>query len=412
MKYGLIGKKLGHSYSPQLHALFGDPDYRLVELAEREVGDFVTKGAFCGLNVTIPYKETVIPFLQDISPEAARIGSVNTIVRDARGLHGYNTDYFGFAALLRRSGIDPAGKKCLVLGSGGSSRTVCTVLTDLGAACVTLISRSGENNYGNLDRHRDAALLVNTTPVGMYPQNGAAPLSLDGFDALEAVADIIYNPARTALLLEAEKRGIKTAGGLPMLAFQAKYARELFDGAPIPDSRAEDAIAALERQMRSIVLVGMPGCGKSTVGELLAQRLGRPFWDTDALYEQKYGVTPAQAILGGGEPAFRRAESSIVADISRQSGAAISCGGGSVLSAQNRDALRQNSYVIWLQRDPAQLCREDRPLSSGEDALRQLAQQRTPLYRAICDASVSNDAAPEDAVKSILEVLGYENSDC
>ena len=221
MKCGLLGRKLGHSYSPQIHALLGNYSYQLFEKEPEEIGDFLKNGDFTGLNVTIPYKKEVIPFLDELSPAAARLGAVNTIVRRDGKLIGHNTDYFGFRRLVQESGLQVAGKKVLVLGSGGASSTAVAVLQELGAK-VTVISRSGENNYENLDRHADAAVIANTTPVGMYPNTGKSALSLDGFPRLEGVLDAVYNPARTQILLDAERRGLAAVNGLWMMVAQAK----------------------------------------------------------------------------------------------------------------------------------------------------------------------------------------------
>ena len=303
--YGLIGEKLGHSFSPYIHGELGGYDYSLIELERGELGRFLKRGAFRGLNVTVPYKKDVIPYCAWLSPEARRIGSVNTIVNDGGLLRGYNTDYFGFVCMLRKAGIDVKGKKALVLGSGGASLTVQTALHDLGAKSVTVISRGGEDNYGNLERHADARLIVNTTPVGMYPKVEAAPLSLEIFPDCEAVADIIYNPSRTKLLLDAEARGIPCANGLPMLVAQAKAAAELFLGRDIPDARIDEITSVIEKRTKNIILIGMPGCGKTTVGKLLARSLGREFADTDEMIVREGGRSIPDIFASDGEAAFR-----------------------------------------------------------------------------------------------------------
>ena len=274
MMYGCIGEKLGHSFSKEIHNLLADYEYELCEVARDELCDFALKRNFKAINVTIPYKEEIIPYLYYIDEHAREIGAVNTVVNRDGKLYGYNSDYYGFQAMVLRTRIDVSGKKVLVLGSGGASVTVRAVLEDLGAQ-VVLISRSGENHYGNLDRHRDAALIVNTTPVGMYPHNGSAPLSLEGFTALEGVLDLIYNPARTQLLMECEKYGIPGFNGLWMLVAQAKEAAEYFGGKEIPDSMIETVYRKMSAQMQNIVLIGMPGCGKSTIGKILAQKTGK-----------------------------------------------------------------------------------------------------------------------------------------
>ena len=294
MECGLLGRKLGHSYSPQIHACLGDYSYTLFEKEPEEVADFLKNGDFTGLNVTIPYKKTVIPYLDELSPAAKKLGAVNTVVRREDGtLFGHNTDYFGFASLLNRSGLDVAGKKVLVLGSGGASNTVTAVLTGLGAEAV-VISRSGENNYENLQRHEDAAVIVNATPVGMYPNTAASPVDLRQFPHCEGVLDLIYNPARTALLQQAETLGIPHLGGLYMLAEQARCAAQLFTGEVIPAIRTQEAYRTLRSRMENRILVGMPGCGKSAVAEALGKALGREVLDTDAYIEEHTGYTPEQ----------------------------------------------------------------------------------------------------------------------
>ncbi|MBP5662439.1 MAG: shikimate kinase, partial [Clostridia bacterium] len=269
--FGLLGGRLAHSLSPQIHEMLCGYAYDLFELPEEQVAPFLEKREFDAINVTIPYKKNVMPFCTRLSDQAKRIGSVNTIRKEADGtLSGFNTDYFGFSYLLRRAGIEPEGKKALILGSGGSSVTVNAVLRDAGAREVRVISRTGEDNYQNLSRHADADIIVNTTPVGMFPQNGETPLSLDIFEHLEAVADIVYNPLKTALLLDAEARGLRCENGLSMLVAQAKAAAEIFLQTPISDTEIERVLDVLTRQTQNIVLIGMPGCGKSTA----AARLG------------------------------------------------------------------------------------------------------------------------------------------
>ena len=290
MKCGLLGGKLGHSYSPQIHSQLGDYSYELFEKKPEELEDFLKNGDFRGLNVTIPYKKDVIPYLDELSPRAKRIGAVNTIVRREDGsLIGHNTDYFGFEMMVRASGLSIAGKKVLVLGSGGASMPVVAALTEQGAN-VIVISRSGENNYNNLHLHRDASVIVNTTPVGMYPNVGNSPLDLEQFPNLEGVLDIIFNPARTQLLLDAEEKGLVAMNGLLMLVAQAKESAEWFTGKAIPDDVISAIHASLRRQMENIVLIGMPGSGKSTVGMILAEKLGKKFVDADTYLTQRQAV--------------------------------------------------------------------------------------------------------------------------
>ena len=315
LRCGLLGRKLGHSYSPQIHHELASYEYKLYEKEPEELNRFLKSGTFDGLNVTIPYKKAVMPLLDEISPEAAAIGSVNTIVNRAGKLTGYNTDAFGFTWLLQKSGVDVAGKKALVFGSGGASVTVCHVLKSLGADPVVVISRSGENNYENLDRHTDAKILVNATPLGMYPENGTSPVDLACFDAPEGVLDVVYNPARTALMLQAEALSVPHASGLSMLVAQAKKACEYFTDTKIPDTEIDRIERLLSHQMQNIILIGMPGCGKSSIGQALANTLHRPFIDADAEIVRRVGCSIPEIFAKDGEPGFRKIESAVLADL-------------------------------------------------------------------------------------------------
>lgn len=417
MHCGLLGKTLGHSVSPEIHAaLTHRYDYRLFEIPEDDLETFLRSDRFDGLNVTIPYKRAVIPYLSRLSHRARRIGAVNTILRLPDGsLAGDNTDYDGFLAMIRT--LAPAedpdsavrGKKTLVLGSGGASATVCCVLADLGASSVTVISRSGEDNYENLDRHADAELIVNTTPVGMYPNNGVSPISLtkeDGsprFPKLCGVADLIYNPLATDLILQAKALGIPAVNGLLMLVAQAKRAAELFTGQSIPDEETLRVTDLMQRQMRNLILIGMPGCGKSTVGKAVAERLHRPFFDTDSEICKRAGKTPAEIIRSEGEEAFRRVESEVVADLCKKTGIVLATGGGVVTRGENHAPMLANGKIIWILRDLSALDQTDRPLSQGDPA--ELFLRRKPLYQEFAHACVSNDTTPEEATEQVLEVF-------
>ena len=402
MNCGLLGRKLGHSYSPQIHAHLGSYRYALFEKEPEELEAFLKNGDFNGLNVTIPYKKDVIPYLDELSPAAERLGAVNTIVRRPDGrLVGHNTDYFGFRWLVKKSGLAVAGKKVLVLGSGGASNTAVAVLWELGAD-VVVISRSGENNYENLDRHADAAVIVNTTPVGMYPNTGKSPLSLEHFPALEGVLDVVYNPARTQILLDASARGLITENGLWMLVAQAKESAEWFTGRKIEDEVIARIHRALRRQMENIILVGMPGCGKTTVGQQLAQTLGRRFVDADEALEAKAGRKITQIIPAEGEAAFRTLETETLAELGKQSGLVIATGGGCVTQQRNFDLLHQNGAVFWLTRDLRKLPTDGRPLSQT-GRLGEMFAQRQPLYRRFADWEISNDGPVEETLKAILQ---------
>ena len=401
---GLLGRKLGHSYSPAIHAQLGNYSYGLFEKEPEQLEDFLVNGGWHGINVTIPYKKAVVPYCDTLSPTAQMLGSVNTVVRRPDGtLYGDNTDYDGFAALVRRSGIDAAGCKALVLGSGGASVTVCAVLRSLGAE-VTVISRSGEDNYGNLSRHADAGIIVNTTPVGMYPHNGASPVDLSLFPQCKAVFDLIYNPARTALMLQAETLGIPAFGGLHMLVAQAKRASELFTDTAISDDVIDTIRAALEREMQNVVLIGMPGCGKSSVAAALGKALGREVCDSDALVEELSGMSIPEIFAAQGEDAFRALETEAIARLSRRSGIILATGGGCVTRAENYPLLHQNGVLFWLQRDITCLPTEGRPLSQSTQ-LQTMYQQRAPLYARFADHVVNNNGTLDETVAQIKEVM-------
>lgn len=405
MVYGLLGRTLGHSYSPQIHALLADYEYRLFEVEPQDLETFLNKRKFGGINVTIPYKKAVLPYLSGISENAKRIGAVNTITvgRDG-GLYGDNTDYDGFLCLVQKSGFQVKDKKALVLGTGGASLPISTVLSDLGAREIVFISRSGENNYQNLSRHADADLIVNTTPVGMYPNNLHAPLSLSEFPKLSGVLDIVYNPQKTKLILDAERLGIPAYSGLLMLVAQGKRAAELFLGHDIPDSETDRIFKKLSTEMQNIVLVGMPGCGKTTVGKALAEQLNRPFFDADEEILKRTGKSAEAWIEACGETVFRQKETEVLESLCKQSGTVIATGGGAVTVPENADILRQNSIVFFINRDVSALPVEGRPLSKAT-ALSEMYKVRLPLYRSVCDYEIAADDGVEDVVRRILEDL-------
>lgn len=405
LRCGLLGRTLGHSYSPAIHAELGDYEYKLYEKEPQDLAAFLQSGEFDALNVTIPYKKDVMAYCAALSPAARRIGSVNTLVRRKDGtLYGDNTDADGFAYMVKTSGVGVAGKKALVFGSGGASVTACDVLKTLGASSVTVISRSGPDNYENLDRHADAEILVNTTPVGMYPKNGASPVDLTEFPNCCGVFDVVYNPARTALLLQAEKLGVRHAGGLPMLVAQARRASELFTGSQIADAEIVRIERKLAREMQNIVLVGMPGCGKSVVGAALAKRLGRPLLDSDALVTQTAQTPIPEFFRMQGEGAFRALETQALRELGKRSGAVIATGGGSVLREENYDLLHQNGVIVWLRRELSALPIDGRPVSQSV-ALDELYRTREPRYRRFADCIVDNCGSVDDAVNKIMEAL-------
>lgn len=405
LKCGLLGEKLGHSYSPQIHSMLADYEYKLFEKSPEELEDFLKSGEFDGLNVTIPYKKSVMPYCTELSPTAAQIGSVNTIVRRSDGsLYGDNTDAFGFENLIVHNGIEVKGKKALVLGTGGASVTAQAVLKNLGASEVVVISRRGEDNYENIAKHADAEIIANTTPVGMYPNNGKAAVDLTQFPKLSGVLDVVYNPARTALLLQAEKLCIPCAGGLYMLVSQAKRSCELFTGKSIPDSEIDRIERVLSHQMQNIVIIGMPGSGKTAVSTMLAERLGRKIFDTDTIVSEKAGMTIPEIFAAQGEAGFRKLETEATAEVGKLSGNIISTGGGVVTVADNYELLHQNGVIVWIERDTNKLARDGRPISLSSD-LNELYAARLPLYERFADIKADNNGDINDTVNAIMEMI-------
>lgn len=405
LKCGLLGEKLGHSYSPQIHSMLADYEYKLFEKLPEELEDFLKSGEFDGLNVTIPYKKSVMPYCAELSPTAAQIGSVNTIVRRSDGsLYGDNTDAFGFENLIVHNGIEVKGKKALVLGTGGASVTAQAVLKNLGASEVVVISRRGEDNYENIAKHADAEIIANTTPVGMYPNNGKAAVDLAQFPKLSGVLDVVYNPARTALLLQAEKLCIPCAGGLYMLVSQAKRSCELFTGKSIPDSEIDRIERVLSHQMQNIVIIGMPGSGKTAVSTMLAERLGRKIFDTDTIVSEKAGMTIPEIFAAQGEAGFRKLETEATAEVGKLSGNIISTGGGVVTVADNYELLHQNGVIVWIERDTNKLARDGRPISLSSD-LNELYAARLPLYERFADIKADNNGDINDTVNAIMEMI-------
>ncbi len=406
MRCGLLGRKLGHSYSPQIHAHLGDYPYTLFEKEPEKIGDFLRNGEFDGLNVTIPYKKDVIPYCAELSPTAKRLGAVNTIVRRNDGtLFGHNTDYFGFTSMVYRSRIPVSGKKVLVLGSGGASATVVAVLTQLHAE-VVVISRNGQNNYSNLHLHKNASVIVNTTPVGMYPHVGVSPIDLSNFPDLEGVLDVVYNPSKTQLLLDAEKRGLIVENGLWMLIAQAKESAEWFTGRKINNQVIAQIHGVLRRQMENIILIGMPGCGKSTIGSVLAEKLGKPYVDADAEVIRRAGISIPEIFEKFGENGFRKLETEVLAEYGKQSGLVIGTGGGCVTRAENYPHLHQNGRIIWLRRDLDKLPTDGRPLSQ-QNKLETMYAARKSLYEQFSDYSVSNNHSIDVTISAILQKEGY-----
>ena len=463
--YYLIGEHLPHSFSADIHRAFGRYDYALKELAPEELGPFLERRAFAGLNVTIPYKEAVLPYLDRLDPQAAAIGAVNTVVNRDGTLWGYNTDFGGMTAAMRGNGIGITGKTVLVFGTGGTSKTALAVCRALGAAEVFRVSRTGRAGAMTYDQanalfgaapaphaphetaltqnaphetapaphapHPSASqtpspegegfgpseqrglVLINTTPAGMWPDLDACPMDLFPSQArhserseesvfpLSGVFDCVYNPLRTRLVLAARARGVPAAGGLFMLVKQAALACELFTGAPVADTRVDDIANALWRKQENIVLIGMPGVGKTTVGRLLAQKTGKKFVDSDEEVERRAGKPIAALFAEAGEPAFRDLEARVIRDLAGQTGLVVATGGGAVLRAENVRRLKQNGRLILLDRPLAALTpTPDRPLGDTPEKLASLYAARRPIYLAAADEIITADA-PESAADAI-----------
>ena len=408
--YGLIGAKLGHSYSKIIHEQLAGYRYELIPLpTEAEARAFMEKRAFAAINVTIPYKQLVIPYCDVLDPKAKAIWAVNTIVNRDGKLYGYNTDYLGFSYLAKVHGVDFADKTVLILGTGGTHSTVEAVCRDSGAKTILSASRTGKFGaltYNEAMRRRDVQIIVNTTPCGMFPNMGQCMLDPTAFPQLEAVLDVVYNPFRTELLLRAEEHGIKAVGGFEMLVAQAVYAAQHFTGRFFAvDSVIPTASRRLQWELSNVSLIGMPGCGKSTVGAALAKRLNKTFVDLDEEIERRTGNNIPDIFAHEGEEAFRRYETDILADVAKHTGQVITCGGGVIKTHANVHALRQNGCVLWVQRPLGKLATGGRPLSQGGAALKQLQAERTPLYQAAAHAVLDNSGALADTVEAAVRLF-------
>ena len=406
MEYGLIGEKLGHSFSREIHQRLGGYDYLLQELTPAQLPAFLEKRDFRGVNVTIPYKQTVIPLLDEVDPKAAAIGAVNTIVNRRGRLYGYNTDYDGMAALARHAGLTLKNKNVLILGTGGTSRTAMTVAADLGAAEIRRVSRTGRGDAITYEQAADlpVQVLINTTPCGMYPGCDGQPMDLSRFGWLEGVLDAVYNPLRTRLVLQARDNGARGQGGLYMLVAQAAAACRLFLDRPLPDGALDSVYRAIHGQKQNIVLTGMPGSGKSTVGRVLARQLGRELVDTDTEIIRLAKKPIPEIFAQRGERGFRDLESQVIQEVSRRTGLVIATGGGAILREENVRRLRQNGRIYFLDR-PAEdiLPTDDRPLARDMEAVRQRYAERYPRYTSTADAAVPVRGSAEDVAAAIRE---------
>lgn len=413
MRYGLIGEKLGHSFSKTIHEQLADYTYDLIPLTAAELDVFLKEKAFSALNVTIPYKETVIPYLDEVHPHAAAIGAVNTVVNRGGRLYGYNTDFYGFRYMLDKNNIDVRGKKVLVLGKGGASKAVIAVLREMEAAeILTVYYRHAPQTITYqtcYQEHSDAQIIVNTTPVGMYPNGDDCPIDLSRFPHLEGVADVVYNPLRTQLVLEAEKRGLRAAGGLEMLVAQAKYAVEIFLDTTIAEERIAEIHTDLLRERSNLVLIGMSGGGKSTLGRQAAERLGKTFVDTDTEIIREIGMPIADFFAKEGEAAFREIETKVLHRLSAENGLVLSTGGGIIKNPLNLEFLQRNGKIVWLKRDPALLeSGNGRPLAPTPAAVQALYTERLPLYTAAAEAVAENNGTEAEGLDALL--AAYEST--
>ncbi len=415
MKYGLIGEKLPHSFSAEIHRQLFDYEYTLKELKLEELAMFLSHREFQAINVTIPYKEAVIPYLDHVDDVAAAIGAVNTIVcRDGK-LYGYNTDVYGLCALIERSGISVAGKNVLILGSGGTSKTALNAVKKLGCNRVWRTSRTEKDGCISYEQAMDIAsevhVLINTTPCGMYPNTGESAVDISAFPALEGVVDVVYNPLRSKLVCDAMAHNIPATGGLYMLVAQAAAAAELFVGSPVPVDRIDEIYNRLYGDKQNIVLIGMPGCGKSSVGEALAMQLGFDFVDTDQWIVQQEGRSISDIFAHDGEIYFREVEKAIVHRVATLQHTVIATGGGAVLNEENVALLRENGRLYFLDRALERLVTtDDRPLSSNRIALEQRYAERYPLYCRLCDVRIQADGTVNEVVECIRKEIAYDEA--
>ena len=411
MEYGLIGEKLGHTFSPAIHAMIAPYEYGVLELTQEELHAFLEARRFCAVNVTIPYKQTVIPYLDDLDDCAREIGAVNAIVNRDGKLHGYNTDAWGMTYMLTEAGFDLRGEKVLILGTGATSRTAAFVLARMGAGEVLRVSRTageGVITYEDAYRHHtDARYLLNTTPVGMYPNGSASPIDLSVFPRLAGVADVVYNPIETRLLRTARERGIPTATGLRMLVGQAVRAAELFRGIEVSAQKLEEIYRRIFESKGTLYLTGMPACGKTTVGRLLAAHTGRPFADLDEVIVAREGCDIPTIFATHGEAYFRRLESEALVFLAETlPSAVVATGGGAVLAPCNRALMHANGRCLFIDRDPQNLIpTRDRPTASDCEAMKQRYRERYPIYLENADLRVDGNATPDEVLSNVIKEL-------
>ncbi len=415
MVYGCIAEKLSHSFSKEIHNRLFDYEYELCEVPSDSLDSFMQKKNFKAINVTIPYKERVIPHLDYISDIAKQIGAVNTVVNDNGILKGYNTDFSGMSMLLEKNGIDLKNKKVLILGSGGTSKTAFAVAQSQNCSSVYRVSRSANNGCISYEeateKHCDADIIINTTPVGMYPVIDKTPIDLIAFQKLSAVIDAIYNPLNSKLIIGAKSKGIKAVGGLYMLVAQAAFAAEHFINTKVPKSEIDRVYGEILSVKQNVVLVGMPGSGKTTIGKLLAQELGMSFYDTDELIVDREKKSIPEIFAQFGEATFRKLESEVILDLSKVQNAVIATGGGAILNQDNISSLKQNGKIIFIDRDINDIAAtSDRPLSSNRADLEKRYRERYPIYCKICDYHIEATNEKYENMQKLKKVFLNENT--
>lgn len=408
MIYGCIGEHLSHSFSKEIHNLFMEYDYVIKEIAPQDLENFIKEKDFRGINVTIPYKKDVIPYLDGITDIAKRIGAVNTIVNNNGKLYGTNSDYFGMTAIINKANIDIENKKVLILGSGGTSKTATVVVEDLNAKDIIRVSRTAKDGcityIDAVKYHSDADVIVNTTPCGMYPNFNQSPINLENFPNLSGVVDAIYNPLRSNLILQAESKGIKAIDGLYMLVAQAAGAEEFFLNSKIDNTKIDKVYNKIYKDKFNVVLSGMPGCGKSTIGQALANKLNKEFIDTDKLIEQHEGITIKEIFYQFGEEKFREIESKVIEEIACKNNCVISIGGGAILREENVNNIKHNGIIYYLNRPVEQIvATSDRPLSSNRETLISRYNERKDIYYNTADYMIVIDSTLEDNINKVLE---------
>ncbi len=416
MKYGLIGEHLGHSYSKIIHETWGGYPYTLMEMDRAQLDVFLKERNFSAVNVTIPYKQTVIPYLDQLEPAAEKIKAVNTIIQHEGRLIGANTDYDGFIQMLIMNQIEVTGKKVLVLGNGGAAQAVCAALGDLQAGSIIKVKRNPSAEtilYETCYRdHSDAQVIVNTSPVGMFPDIQNCPIDLDRFDRLESVADVIYNPLKTQLLIAAEEKGCQIASGMGMLVAQAAKAMEYFIHRSVKEEEIRHMTEQLIQQKQNLALIGMPGSGKTTISRRLAKECGMEWVELDDWIVERIGMPIREFFVQYGEEKFRDIETAVVWEAAKKTHCILSCGGGIIKRKENIRALKANSRILFLDRPTEKLAvSASRPLSPDREHVRKLYEERIAAYRQYSDGIVKNDGSLSEAIQACRQWLEKEKED-